>query len=184
MLGPSRLPTASFTSPFVAPRTPSLDLAAAVLALLVFALATSLLVLRLHRVSAPARGVRSVEAVVWSLASACVEAGALLGVAQVAVVLLLAVGHPAVVVAEGVACQIYVSGVSVSCVFVPGRCHLQGCHRHCASSYRVWLSCTRGFVAWDLEARTTSPRLSCFWLVYRVPRSWASASTFLVTVVL
>ena len=45
---------------------------------------------------------RPVEAVVCSLA------GALLGVAQVAVVLLLAVGHPAVVMAEGVACQVYV----------------------------------------------------------------------------
>ncbi|RPD78952.1 hypothetical protein L226DRAFT_236713 [Lentinus tigrinus ALCF2SS1-7] len=107
ILGPARLSVADFVSPFVAPRIQALDLVFSVLSLLVFALTTYLIILRLRRVSAPVRNVQSMESLVWSLVGACIEAGALLVLAQLAVVILLAIGHPAIIIAESLASQVY-----------------------------------------------------------------------------
>ncbi|TFK89663.1 hypothetical protein K466DRAFT_574705 [Polyporus arcularius HHB13444] len=108
VLGPARLSTSDFVSPFVAPRIQALDVSFCVLSLLVFALVTYLIILRLWRVSAPVRNVKSMESLIWSLVGACIEAGALLVLAQLSVAILLVLDHPAIIIAESIATQIYV----------------------------------------------------------------------------
>ncbi|KAI0746897.1 hypothetical protein C8Q80DRAFT_1321875 [Daedaleopsis nitida] len=108
LVGPIRLDTSEFVSPFVAPRLLAFDMAFCVISLLVYVLVTYLIILHLRRVSAPLRNFRSTEALVWSLASACIQAGGLLVIAQLSVVILLALNDPAVIIAESVATQVYV----------------------------------------------------------------------------
>ncbi|KAI0764851.1 hypothetical protein C8Q74DRAFT_1430068 [Fomes fomentarius] len=108
LVGPVRLPVSEFHSPFVAPRMLAFDLAFCTLSLLTYALVTYLIILHLRRVSAPLRNVQSMEHLIWALAGACIEAGGLLVVAQLLVVILLALDHPALIIAEGIATQLYV----------------------------------------------------------------------------
>lgn len=108
LVGPARLPVSEFHSPFVAPRILAFDLAFCILSLLTYALVTYLIILHLRRVSAPLRNVQSMEHLIWALAGACIEAGGLLVVAQLLVVILLALDDPALIIAESIATQLYV----------------------------------------------------------------------------
>ncbi|TBU26157.1 hypothetical protein BD311DRAFT_668160 [Dichomitus squalens] len=112
VLGPLRIPTTEFKSPWVAPRMPLYDMIFAVASLVVFILVTSLLVYRLRSVLAPLRNVKSMETLFWTLVGASIEAGALLVFAQASIVILFILGSPAIIIAESIATQIYVCPLS------------------------------------------------------------------------
>ncbi|KAI8969435.1 hypothetical protein BD414DRAFT_278920 [Trametes punicea] len=107
MVGPATLPASEFRSPFIAPRLPSFDIPFCVLSLLINILVTSLIIYRLRKMSAPARSFKSISDLTWSIAICFVETGALLAVAQLAMLVFLALEHPFIIVVESVAAQIY-----------------------------------------------------------------------------
>ena len=109
IINPIRLPTSRFTSPFAIPRDLAFDVPSAVLSLLIYVLVTSLITLRLRRVSSMFRHFKSMESVILSLLGACIEAGALLVLIQIFVVVFLTLDHPAILLIEGIAAQLYVS---------------------------------------------------------------------------
>ena len=111
LIGPASLPVSAFQSPFIAPKKLPLDIAFCVLSLVVDMLVTALLVCRLRRVSAPARDIQSVSDLVFGLAICFIETGALLAVAQLALLVFLVLEHPFLLVIESFAAQIYVSPV-------------------------------------------------------------------------
>ncbi|OSD08138.1 hypothetical protein PYCCODRAFT_1358172 [Trametes coccinea BRFM310] len=108
LIGPIRIPISEFNSPFVAPRMLPFDISFCVLALLVELLVTYLICYRLRRISAPARNFVSISDIVRSLATCFIETGALLVIAQVGLLIFLALEHPFVIIVESVAAQIYV----------------------------------------------------------------------------
>lgn len=110
MNGPASFPASKFRSPFVAPRNLPYDMAFCVLSLAVYTLVPALIVYRLRRMSAPVRSVTTAEALFCSLVRGMIETGGLLAVAQLFVLVFLVLGHPALVIVESVAAQIYVRG--------------------------------------------------------------------------
>ncbi|KAI1798101.1 hypothetical protein LXA43DRAFT_8975 [Ganoderma leucocontextum] len=108
LLGPLRIPSTEFKSPWVAPRMQLFDMLSATVSLAVFMIVTSLIAYRLRCVLAPLRNVQSMETIIWTLVGASIEAGALLVLAQAAVVLLFLLNNPTIIIAEGIATQVYV----------------------------------------------------------------------------
>ncbi|KAL1943903.1 hypothetical protein VTO73DRAFT_3721 [Trametes versicolor] len=113
MNGPASFPASKFRSPFVAPRNLPYDMAFCVLSLAVYTLVTALIVYRLRRMSAPVRSVKTVEELFCSLVRGMIETGGLLAVAQLFVLIFLVLGHPALVIIESIAAQIYGIGPTV-----------------------------------------------------------------------
>ncbi|KAI0336845.1 hypothetical protein GY45DRAFT_1237655, partial [Cubamyces sp. BRFM 1775] len=107
LIGPASLPVSAFQSPFIAPKKLPLDIAFCVLSLVADMLVTALLVYRLRRVSAPARNIQSMSDLVFGLAACFIETGALLAVAQLALLVFLVLEHPFLLVIESFAAQIY-----------------------------------------------------------------------------
>ncbi|KAI0635280.1 hypothetical protein C8Q77DRAFT_1172300 [Trametes polyzona] len=107
MHGPVRLPITEFRSPFVAPRDLPFDMAFCALSLTVYTTTTTLILYRLRRISAPARDVQSMEDLIFSLGKSVIEAGALLVVAQFAMLIFLLLEHPVLLIIESVATQLY-----------------------------------------------------------------------------
>ncbi|KAI0674428.1 hypothetical protein C8Q78DRAFT_593434 [Trametes maxima] len=108
VIGPARLPLSEFRSPFIAPRLLLFDVLSCVFALLVDTLVTTLIIYRLRRLSADARRVfQSVSDAIFALMACVVETGALLAAAQLAMLVFLVLEHPAVIIVESVAAQIY-----------------------------------------------------------------------------
>lgn len=95
------------------------DMLSAALSLAVFAIVTLLIAYRLRSVLAPLRNVQSMETIIWTLVGASIEAGALLVVAQAAVVVLSLLNSPMIIIVEGIATQVY---VRVFPVFSPMLC--------------------------------------------------------------
>ncbi|KAI0372059.1 hypothetical protein BV20DRAFT_1065800 [Pilatotrama ljubarskyi] len=108
MIGPVSIPASDFHSPFVAPRTLLFDTVFCALSLVVDTLVTTLIIYRLRRLSAPARSFKSISDLVFSLATCVIEAGALLAFAQLALLVFFVLEHPAVIIMESIAAQIYV----------------------------------------------------------------------------
>ncbi|PIL27612.1 hypothetical protein GSI_10764 [Ganoderma sinense ZZ0214-1] len=107
LVGPLRIPSTDFKSPWVAPRMQLFDMLSAAISLAVFALVMSLIAYRLRCVLAPLRNVQSMETIIWTLVGASIEAGALLVLAQAAVVVLFLRNSPMIIIVEGIATQIY-----------------------------------------------------------------------------
>ncbi|KAI0646414.1 hypothetical protein C8Q79DRAFT_668183 [Trametes meyenii] len=108
VIGPARLPLSEFRSPFIAPRLLLFDVLFCVFALLVDTLVTTLIIYRLRHLSADARrAFQSVSDAVFALMACVVETGALLAVAQLAMLVFLVLEHPAVIIVESIAAQIY-----------------------------------------------------------------------------
>ncbi|KAI0360569.1 hypothetical protein OH77DRAFT_1493028 [Trametes cingulata] len=107
MIGPVSIPASEFHSPFVAPRTLLFDTAFCALSLVVDTSVTTLIIYRLRRLSAPARSVKSLSDLIFSLVTCFIEAGALLAFAQLALLVFLVLEHPAIVIVESIATQIY-----------------------------------------------------------------------------
>ena len=84
------------------------DTLSATVSLAVFALVSSLIAYRLRSILAPLRNVQSMETIIWTLVGASIEAGALLVLAQTAVVVLFLLDSPMMIIAEGIATQVYV----------------------------------------------------------------------------
>ncbi len=103
-----RIPSTEFKSPWVAPRMQLFDMLSATVSLTVFMLVMSLIVYRLRSVLAPLRNVQSMETIIWTLVGASIEAGALLVLAQAAVVVLFVLNSPMIIIVEGIATQVYV----------------------------------------------------------------------------
>ncbi|KAH9852484.1 hypothetical protein C2E23DRAFT_885623 [Lenzites betulinus] len=107
MNGPARIPTTAFRSPFVAPRNLPFDMAFCILSLAVYTTVTTLIIYRLRRLTAPVRSFRSVEGLIFSLGKSIIEAGALLVLAQLLILIFLYLENPALLIVESLAAQLY-----------------------------------------------------------------------------
>ncbi|KAI0827024.1 hypothetical protein BC628DRAFT_1418627 [Trametes gibbosa] len=107
MNGPVRLPVAAFRSPFVAPRNFPYDMTFCILSLVVYTTVTTLIIYRLRYISAPVRSFQSVEELIFSLGKSIIEAGALLVLGQLLIFVFLLIEHPALLIVECIAAQLY-----------------------------------------------------------------------------
>ncbi|KAI0777787.1 hypothetical protein BD413DRAFT_466909 [Trametes elegans] len=112
MVGPIQISAHEFHSPFMAPRLLPFDIAFCTLSLVVDIYVTALIIYRLHHMSAAVKSFKSVSDLVSSLAASIIEAGALLSIAQSAVLISLLCDHPVTVILESMAAQVYVRTTS------------------------------------------------------------------------